>query len=75
MIFLFAFKSNVAKCTKGMNAGSHLKLTLGLIWIGADRAELLRGPLYYVLVLLGATLFFWRESPVGVVSFISHDFT
>ncbi|BDA48202.1 probable phytol kinase, chloroplastic [Coccomyxa sp. Obi] len=34
-----------------------------------DRAELLRGPLYYVLVLLGATLVYWRESPVGVAVF------
>lgn len=35
----------------------------------ARRAELLRGPLYYVLVLLGTTLVYWRESPVGVVVF------
>jgi hypothetical protein len=28
------------------------------------RMELLRGPLYYVLVLVAATLVFWRESPV-----------
>lgn len=32
------------------------------------RRELLRGPLYYVIVLLLCTLVFWRESPVGVVS-------
>ncbi|KAJ0984350.1 hypothetical protein J5N97_002706 [Dioscorea zingiberensis] len=30
--------------------------------------ELLRGPLYYVMVLLFCTLFFWRESPIGIVS-------
>ncbi|KAF3775974.1 putative phytol kinase 1 [Nymphaea thermarum] len=30
--------------------------------------ELLRGPLYYVLVLMCSALFFWRKSPVGVVS-------
>ena len=30
--------------------------------------ELLRGPLYYVLVLLFSVLVFWRESPIGVVS-------
>ncbi|XP_068652146.1 probable phytol kinase, chloroplastic [Aristolochia californica] len=30
--------------------------------------ELLRGPLYYVLVLMLCALFFWRNSPVGVVS-------
>ncbi len=35
----------------------------------AGRTELLRGPLYYVLVLLGATLVYWRESPVGVAVF------
>ncbi|XVF82970.1 hypothetical protein PTKIN_Ptkin16aG0095100 [Pterospermum kingtungense] len=30
--------------------------------------ELLRGPLYYVLVLILCALVFWRESPVGVLS-------
>ncbi|CAN1258304.1 Probable phytol kinase 1, chloroplastic [Linum perenne] len=30
--------------------------------------ELLRGPLYYVLVLIVCTLVFWRESPVGIIS-------
>nr|ACG23902.1 hypothetical protein [Zea mays] len=30
--------------------------------------ELLRGPLYYVLVLLFSVLVFWRESPIGIVS-------
>lgn len=30
--------------------------------------ELLRGPLYYVVVLIISALFFWRESPVGVVA-------
>ncbi|KAL5976571.1 hypothetical protein ACLOJK_020904 [Asimina triloba] len=30
--------------------------------------ELLRGPLYYVLVLMFCALIFWRESPVGVVA-------
>lgn len=30
--------------------------------------ELLRGPLYYVLVLIFCAVIFWRESPVGVVS-------
>ena len=32
------------------------------------RSELLRGPLYYVLVLMAATTVYWRESPVGVVA-------
>lgn len=35
----------------------------------ARRAELLRGPLYYVLVLMAATTLYWRESPIGVVAF------
>ncbi|KAK9911542.1 hypothetical protein M0R45_035443 [Rubus argutus] len=30
--------------------------------------ELLRGPLYYVLILILCALVFWRESPVGVIS-------
>lgn len=30
--------------------------------------ELLRGPLYYVLVLILCAVVFWRDSPVGVIS-------
>ncbi|WVZ87625.1 hypothetical protein U9M48_034234 [Paspalum notatum var. saurae] len=30
--------------------------------------ELLRGPLYYVLVLLFSVLVFWRDSPIGIIS-------
>ncbi|XP_065872700.1 phytol kinase 1, chloroplastic isoform X2 [Euphorbia lathyris] len=30
--------------------------------------ELLRGPLYYVIVLILCALVFWRQSPVGVIS-------
>ncbi|XP_060210455.1 probable phytol kinase, chloroplastic isoform X2 [Lycium barbarum] len=30
--------------------------------------ELLRGPLYYVLVLILSAVLFWRESPVGIIS-------
>ncbi|KAJ6432958.1 hypothetical protein OIU84_020070 [Salix udensis] len=30
--------------------------------------ELLRGPLYYVLILIFCALAFWRESPTGVIS-------
>ncbi len=37
--------------------------------LSPHRAELLRGPLYYVLVLLAATTLYWRDSPVGVVAF------
>jgi len=33
-----------------------------------DRLDVLRGPFYYVLVLLGCTLFFWRRSAVGIVT-------
>ncbi|XP_025679438.1 probable phytol kinase 1, chloroplastic isoform X2 [Arachis hypogaea] len=33
-----------------------------------DPKELLRGPLYYVLMLMLCALVFWRESPIGVVS-------
>ncbi|KAK9792969.1 hypothetical protein WJX73_002678 [Symbiochloris irregularis] len=33
-----------------------------------DKGELLRGPLYYVLVLLAATLTLWRTSPVPAVA-------
>ncbi|CAJ1976647.1 unnamed protein product [Sphenostylis stenocarpa] len=33
-----------------------------------DPLELLRGPLYYVLILTLCALVFWRESPIGVVS-------
>ncbi|XP_071707610.1 probable phytol kinase 1, chloroplastic isoform X2 [Rutidosis leptorrhynchoides] len=30
--------------------------------------ELLRGPLYYVMMLILCSLLFWRESPIGVVA-------
>lgn len=33
-----------------------------------ERGELLRGPLYYVLVLIGATTVFWRDSPAGLIA-------
>ena len=32
------------------------------------RQELLRGPLYYCLVLIAGTLLYWRESPVGILA-------
>ncbi|CAH9097585.1 unnamed protein product [Cuscuta epithymum] len=32
------------------------------------REELLRGPLFYVLILIICALVFWRDSPVGVVA-------
>ena len=36
--------------------------------VPACRSELLRGPLYYVIVLLVATLAVWRTSPVPIVA-------
>ena len=30
--------------------------------------ELLRGPLYYVMILILCAVVFWRESPDGVIS-------
>ena len=33
-----------------------------------DPREILRGPLYYGLVFVAATLIFWRSSPAGVVA-------
>ncbi|KAM7532323.1 hypothetical protein LguiB_035733 [Lonicera macranthoides] len=35
---------------------------------GGNPEELLKGPLYYVVILILCALVFWRESPVGVVS-------
>lgn len=34
---------------------------------GGDRQELLRGPLFYVLIMTAVTAVFWRESPVGMM--------
>lgn len=33
-----------------------------------DRREILRGPLYYGIVFVLATLIFWRQSPAGVLA-------
>lgn len=33
-----------------------------------DRREILRGPLFYGIVFVILTIFFWRESPVGIVA-------
>ena len=35
---------------------------------GGDASELLRGPLYYVIVMVFITLAFWRDSPVAMVA-------
>jgi phytol kinase len=33
-----------------------------------DRAEIVRGPLYYGLIFAATTVVFWRESPVGILA-------
>jgi len=33
-----------------------------------DRREILRGPLYYGLVFVLLTIFYWRDSPIGIVA-------
>lgn len=33
-----------------------------------DRREILRGPLYYGIAFVAATLIFWKTSPVGIVA-------
>ncbi|KAF5839120.1 hypothetical protein DUNSADRAFT_1518 [Dunaliella salina] len=33
-----------------------------------DKDELLKGPLYYCIVLVAATLICWRENPAGVIA-------
>mmetsp|Transcript_5973 Transcript_5973/g.15889 ORF Transcript_5973/g.15889 Transcript_5973/m.15889 type:complete len:309 (+) Transcript_5973:131-1057(+) len=33
-----------------------------------DKGELLKGPLYYCIVLVAATLLCWRENPAGVIA-------
>lgn len=35
------------------------------IFVGQDEDELLKGPLYYCLVLVVATLVCWRDNPAG----------
>ena len=33
-----------------------------------DRREILRGPLYYGIMFILLTIFFWKENPVGIVA-------
>eukprot|EP00879_Flechtneria_rotunda_P012397 GHRR01012945.1.p1 GENE.GHRR01012945.1~~GHRR01012945.1.p1 ORF type:complete len:195 (+),score=58.15 GHRR01012945.1:921-1505(+) len=33
-----------------------------------DRSELLKGPLYYVIVLISITILFWRQNPAGTIA-------
>lgn len=49
-----------------------IDLTTILWWLIAcfsnQHRELLKGPLFYVLALLISAVFFWRESPIGMIS-------
>lgn len=51
--------------TKGPTKPSGL---VAAISRSGNPAEVLRGPLIYVFILLFATLLFWRTSPVGLVA-------
>jgi phytol kinase len=33
-----------------------------------DPRELLRGPLYYVVVMVFCTVLFWRDSPLSIIA-------
>lgn len=35
--------------------------------MSVHRQELLRGPLFYVLIMTAVTVVFWRDSPVGMM--------
>lgn len=35
--------------------------------VSVHRQELLRGPLFYVLIMTAVTVVFWRDSPVGMM--------
>ncbi|KAF7113011.1 hypothetical protein RHSIM_RhsimUnG0170100 [Rhododendron simsii] len=67
----FASLVPLANCLKLVTYGLSLATDEGLIKSVTREgkpAELLRGPLYYVLILVMCVLVFWRESPVGVIS-------
>ncbi|KAG5533103.1 hypothetical protein RHGRI_027363 [Rhododendron griersonianum] len=67
----FASLVPLANCLKLVTYGLSLATDEGLIKSVTREgkpAELLRGPLYYVLILVMCVLIFWRESPVGVIS-------
>ncbi|XP_052188125.1 probable phytol kinase 1, chloroplastic [Diospyros lotus] len=67
----FASVVPLANCLRLLIYGLSLATSEGLI-ISVTREgkpeELLRGPLYYVLILILCVLVFWRESPIGVIS-------
>ncbi|GMY23123.1 probable phytol kinase 1, chloroplastic isoform X1 [Fagus crenata] len=58
----FACFAPLVNCLRLVIYGLSLASDEGLI------KSLLRGPLYYVLILILCALVFWRESPVGVIS-------
>ncbi|KAI8539718.1 hypothetical protein RHMOL_Rhmol09G0204600 [Rhododendron molle] len=67
----FASLVPLANCLRLVTYGLSLATDEGLIKSVTREgkpAELLRGPLYYVLILVMCVLVFWRESPVGVIS-------
>ncbi|KAL8159899.1 LOW QUALITY PROTEIN: hypothetical protein V2J09_001436 [Rumex salicifolius] len=67
----FASLIPLANCVRLLINGLSLTTDKGLIKsVTRDGSpdELLRGPLYYVLVLIVCALVFWRDSPVGVIS-------
>ncbi|KAK8643320.1 hypothetical protein V6N13_012623 [Hibiscus sabdariffa] len=53
--------------THGLSSANDQSLIKSVTREG-DPKELLRGPLYYVVMLMLCTVLFWRESPVGLIS-------
>ncbi|CAL5343256.1 unnamed protein product [Camellia sinensis] len=67
----FASLVPLANCLRLVTYGLSLATDEGLIKSvtrEGNPEELLRGPLYYVLILILCVLVFWRESPIGVIS-------
>ncbi|GFZ18430.1 phytol kinase 1 VTE5 [Actinidia rufa] len=67
----FASLVPLANCLRLVTHGLSLATDEGLIKSVTREGkpeELLRGPLYYVIVLIVCVLVFWRESPIGVIS-------
>ncbi|GFS30138.1 phytol kinase 1 VTE5 [Actinidia rufa] len=67
----FASLVPLANCLRLVTHGLSLATDEGLIKSVTREGkpeELLRGPLYYVLVLIVCVLVFWRDSPTGVIS-------
>lgn len=66
----------MACCVPAINAVRLLSVGLGFsedkglvasVSRSGDRGELLKGPLYYTMVLLATTLFCWRDDPTGML--------